>query len=212
VAIKIIIQIIIRKGACIIMDTVSTETGKASEGNQLWTLMQENMFKEIMDASSDHVEVPVRFGLFGRAWPRDVSAIVRRVCKAWRDIHDQLLLTMCVDGRGTTGITFPSDANLWRRFTRIKSLRVWNGATVELMQAIASSLTGLLSLSLDIEWYAICEPAARGLFGLLAPLTALRNLELNNEQDPLNRSPGCLRSLSVVRLARFDALTSLDVR
>jgi hypothetical protein len=170
---------------------------------QLWTHIPAFLLAQVMDQlPAEGAQCPsVLFGPCG--WGPEASAVMRRVCKGWQEIHDRLLSTMRVKLKHTVSIprrAIPYEPNEWRKFTGLKALQIHTYfVTPEQLGALAS-LTGLTTLSLNVSTSNV---TAKGLLAL-APLTALSTLQLNGQVT--QHLSGCLRAL-----ASLNALTSLNL-
>jgi hypothetical protein len=120
---------------------------------------------------------------------REVSAIFRRVCHAWREAHDRLVAVLKPNSAR-------QDARMWNKFGGVKTLHLnaLSGVNDVVLRALAP-LTALTSLDLD-DCRTVTD---EGLRALLAPLTALTSLDLS----------GCYRVTGEGWRALLPPLTTL---
>mmetsp|Transcript_9364 Transcript_9364/g.16091 ORF Transcript_9364/g.16091 Transcript_9364/m.16091 type:complete len:345 (+) Transcript_9364:134-1168(+) len=184
------------------MATMSKETAERDQHcGRLWTHIPAFLLEQVMDQLSTGAQYPtVTFGSCG--WQPAASAVMRRVCKSWQEMHDRLLSIMSVK-MTTTGnrhSNIPCELSGWRKFTGLKALHIHTSCERREQLVALASLTGLTTLSLNVSdaYSAKCLSA-------LAPLTALSTLQLNGQAWHAYLSGSLLREL-----APLNSLTSLN--
>jgi hypothetical protein len=180
-------------------------------GTSSWERMPPDMAEEVME----HLK-----------WDKGASAVFRKICKGWRDAHDQRITLLNV-----TGDSLRLSSLLGTRFPRVKEI----GVRISRVSCDANSyydhkwlrtladLTALTSLDLSN-----CEEVSDAELDALAGLTALTSLNLTKctqvSYDGFCALAGhtALTSLNLTRYAQFvddgfcalaglTALTSLNL-
>ena len=139
-----------------------------------WTELPECVYEVVMQHFQDD---------------REVSAIFRRVCHAWRETHDRLVTVVKVKSA-------PQDVRIWRIFGAVKSLHLNASLVCDSDVRALSPLTTLTDLNISS-----CKAVSDEGLKELALLTGLTSLDLG----------GCckLRNEGVLALSQLTALTNL---
>ena len=111
-------------------------------------------------------------------WARTSSAIVRSVCKGWRDVHDQLVRSLALTKLPNYNACSDTRRHpFWERFQGVTNL-ILCGTDVSVsgveISLIAASLSRLSSINLSC-----CDKLSDDGVKALAGLTALTSLNLS---------------------------------
>jgi hypothetical protein len=116
-------------------------------------------------------------------WDRRASAVFRKICKGWRDAHDQSVSCLVVKDNSLPGI-------LRTRFPRVKEIRA---------RLLPGRSSFVVHPSLDDRWW-------RTLTSLTA-LTSLNLVGCREVSDDGMRALAGLATLTSLSLSRCEKLT-----
>jgi bacterioferritin-associated ferredoxin len=151
---------------------------------------------------------------------REVSAVFRQVCRAWREAHDRLITVLKPSSA-------PRDARVWRKFGGVKTLHFWNEplertfgelADDDVKKALASlvslntiSLGGGITDAYERVYPNVTDKGMR-MLSLLTTLTSLDLRGCRRVTDKGMRTLSQLSTLTFLDLSWCEAVTDNGVR
>ena len=141
-------------------------------------------------------------------WDRGASAVFRKICKGWREAHDQSVTRLSVSGN-----SLPRNFVLRMRFPRVKEIGVCLQSGAQSAHTFYNdqwlrTLTGITALtSLDLRYCEqVSDDGLRTLAGFMS-LTSLDLTQCKQVSDAGLRTLAGLTSLTVLGLAACNRVT-----